>query len=88
VGTLLYLNGDHPASPPDTTAHVQIKPIKDNAVPNVSLPQPSEKQATENKIAEENINHKNNKEITNILSPINRSLSGKIKNCLLLKKKR
>jgi hypothetical protein len=52
VGTLLYLNGDHPASPPDTTAHVQIKPIKDNAVPNVSLPQPSEKQATENKIAE------------------------------------
>jgi hypothetical protein len=86
VGTLLYLNGDHPASPPDTTAHVQIKPIKDNAVPNVSLPQPSEKQATENKIAEENINHKNNKEITNIPEPYQQEFVWKNKELPLVEK--
>lgn len=86
VGTLLYLNGDHPASPPDTTAHVQIKPIKDNAVPNVSLPQPSEKQATENKIAEENINHKNNKEITNIPEPYQQEFVWKNKDLPLVEK--
>lgn len=64
VGTLLYLKGDHPANPSGTTVHVQVKPTQDNIVPNTSFPQPSEKQPTEIKITQDNVNHKNTKEVT------------------------